>query len=437
MRPRDTGASRRFTRWIPAIAAPIVVGAAVVLVPMQANAAVDLPDLTPEELLQLAASSEVDALSGTVEQTSELGLPDLSGLTGSMGGSASEKFGSDAGGADGSGGDGASAADLDDLISLVTGDHTAKVYVDGSNARMQVLDRLGERDVYLSDDGAWIWDSREQSATHVTVDQAALDALKAEAESHADEARAQAEAELGAPLPTPEEVLDQALAKLDESTEVSVGTDARVAGREVYELVLVPRDDATLVGEVSVAIDADTGVPLAASVTAAGADEPAFSVAFTDVSLEAPDASVFDFTPPEGAQVTEHQVPIPTVAELEQWKAEGGPDAGAEGMPQPVVHGEGWSAVVELPASAAGMGAGGVQGTDGRDAAEGTEGADGADGGEGLGDAAAMLDSLTQRVEGGRIISTSLVTVLFTDDGRLFAGAVTPEHLLAVASSGS
>lgn len=434
MRPRDTGASRRFTRWIPAIAAPIVVGAAVVLVPMQANAAVDLPDLTPEELLQLAASSEVDALSGTVEQTSELGLPDLSGLTGSMGGSASEKFGSDSGGADGSGGDGASAADLDDLISLVTGDHIAKVYVDGSNARMQVLDRLGERDVYLSDDGAWIWDSREQSATHITVDQAALDALRAEAESHADEARAQAEAELGAPLPTPEEVLDQALAKLDESTEVSVGTDARVAGREVYELVLVPRDDATLVGEVSVAIDADTGVPLAASVTAAGADEPAFSVAFTDVSFEAPDASVFDFTPPEGAQVTEHQVPIPTVAELEQWKAEGGPDAGAEGMPQPVVHGQGWSAVVELPASEAGMGAGGVQGTDGRDAAEG---ADGAEGGEGLGDAAAMLDSLTQRVEGGRIISTSLVTVLFTDDGRVFAGAVTPEHLLAVASSGS
>lgn len=437
MRPRDTGASRRFTRWIPAIAAPIVVGAAVVLVPMQANAAVDLPDLTAEELLQLAASSEVDALSGTVEQTSELGLPDLSGLTGSMGGSASEKFGSDSGGADGSRGDGASAADLDDLISLVTGDHIAKVYVDGSNARMQVLDRLGERDVYLSDDGAWIWDSREQSATHITVDQAALDALKAAAESHADEARVQAEAELGAPLPTPEEVLDQALAKLDESTEVSVGTDARVAGREVYELVLVPRDDATLVGEVSVAIDADTGVPLAASVTAAGADEPAFSVAFTDVSFEAPDASVFDFTPPEGAQVTEHQVPIPTVAELEQWKAEGGPDAGAEGMPQPVVHGEGWSAVVELPASATGMGAGDVQGTDGRDAAEGADGADGADGGEGLGDAAAMLDSLTQRVEGGRIISTSLVTVLFTDDGRLFAGAVTPEHLLAVASSGS
>src|SRR6187551_775144 len=86
MRPRDTGASRRLSRWIPAIAAPIAIAAAVVLVPMQANAAVDLPDLTPEELLDLVASSDVEALSGTIEQTSDLGLPDLSGLTGAMGG---------------------------------------------------------------------------------------------------------------------------------------------------------------------------------------------------------------------------------------------------------------------------------------------------------------------------------------------------------------
>ena len=103
---------------------------------------------------------------------------------------------------------------------------------------------------------------------------------------------------------------------------MSVGTDARVAGREVYELVLEPQDPDTLVGEVSVSIDGENGVPLAASVTARGADEPAFSVAFTDVSFEAPDASVFAFDPPEGTTVTEHEVPVPTVAELEQRKAE-------------------------------------------------------------------------------------------------------------------
>ena len=148
MRPSDTGARRRFSRWIPAIAAPIAIGVGVVLVPLQANAAVDLPDLTPAELLEFAASSETDALSGTIEQSSELGLPDLSGLTGPMGG----------GGDDDDDGDGASATDLDDLISLATGTHTARIYLDGERARLQVLDALAERDVYISETGAWIYD---------------------------------------------------------------------------------------------------------------------------------------------------------------------------------------------------------------------------------------------------------------------------------------
>ncbi|MDQ0577003.1 LolA family protein [Agromyces albus] len=419
MRARDTGASHRLTRWIPAIVAPIAIGVGVVLVPLQANAAVDLPDLTPAELLEFAASSDVESLSGTIEQRSELGLPDLSGLTGAMGGGSggggTEDFGHGDSEGDGDGGAAASATDLDDLISLATGTHTAKVYLDGSNARLQVLDRLAERNVYLSEEGAWIYDSAEKAATHFTVDQAALDALEAKAQAHHDEARDRLEAELSAPLPTPEQMLDEALAKLDQTTDVSVGTDGRVAGREVYELVLEPRDADTLVGDITVAIDGDTGVALAASVTARGADEPAFSVAFTDVSFEAPDAAVFAFTPPEGTEVTEHAVPIPTVAELELWKAQAEAESQADAEPGDetarVVHGEGWSAVVELPAAAVG--------------------------GAGFnGEAAAMLGTLTERVDGGRILSTSLVTVLITDDGRVFAGAVTADRLLDAAATG-
>ncbi|MFD4421306.1 outer membrane lipoprotein carrier protein LolA [Agromyces sp. NPDC058484] len=446
MRATAHNASRReILTWIAVAAVPLAIGTGFWL-PMQANAAVDLPDLTPAELIEFAASSEVDALSGTVEQTSELGLPDLSGLTGAMGGSAGGDR-TDGPGTDDADDDGraeASATDLDDLISLATGTHTARVYLDGTNARLQVLDRLAERDVYVSPDGAWVYDSREQAATHVTVDRAALDALKSEleaeygaqADAHADELRERLEAELGAPLPTPEQLLDEALAKLDESTAVSVGTDSRVAGREVYELVLEPRDADTLVGEVSIAIDGDTGVALAASVTARGAEEPSFGVAFTEVSFEAPDASVFAFIPPAGTTVTEHVVPVPTVAELERWKAEAESERPGEGdgerMPRPIVHGEGWSAVVELPTGAASAGEEGAGG----------EGADGAGGigaeashRQAQGDAA-MLDTLTEPVDGGRILQTSLVTVLFTDDGRVLAGAVTADRLRGAAASG-
>lgn len=411
MRAQRTRASGE-RRWIPAavipaIVLPIAIGVGVVLVPMAANAAVDLPDLTPAELIELAATSEVSALSGTIEQSSELGLPDLAALGGAMGGPGGGM--GDDGPADGAA---ASASDLEDLLSLATGTHTATVYLDGSNARMQVLDRLAERNVYVSPDGVWIYDSAEKAATHVTADTAALAALKAELQAeHADDSQTDPSA---APLPTPEYTLEQALAAVDETTEVTVGTDARVAGREAYELVLTPRDSETLVGEVRIAIDAETGAALAASVTARGDDAPAFSVAFTDISFTAPDASVFAFTPPQGTAVTEHAIPVPTAAELQQLKAGHEADADAAGgMPRPIVHGDGWSTVIELPADS--------------DGAAATVGA------EGL----AMLDTIAERVDGGRVLATSLVTVLITDDGRVFAGSVSPERLLEVAAESS
>ena len=64
-----------------------------------------------------------------------------------------------------------SAADIDALIALVTGSHTAKVYLDGESARLQVLDQLGERNVYV--DGAahsiWYVDSETQTATKLNL----------------------------------------------------------------------------------------------------------------------------------------------------------------------------------------------------------------------------------------------------------------------------
>ena len=92
--------------------------------------------------------------------------------------------------------------------------------------------------------------------------------------------------------------------------------------------------------------------------------------------------------------------------------------------------GEGWSAVVVLPA-------GETQPTYGEAADGSGEGSDGdGDAGSGLDEASAMLDSLTQPVDGGRLLTTSLVSVFFADDGRVFVGAVTPERLLDAAASG-
>ena len=77
--------------------------------------------------------------------------------------------------------------------------------------------------------------------------------------------------------------------------------------------------------------------------------------------------------------------------------------------------GEGWSAVVELP---------------------NTSEAD-ADVFSGLdAEQQAMLENVTRSVEGGRVLETSLVTVLMTDDGRVLAGAVPAERLVEAAQTG-
>ncbi len=360
-------------RWLPIAGGFVLVAAvaAAVVIPAAADAQVDLPDKTPAELLEFAAASDVTALTGTIEQTSDLGLPDVASLTDSSGGAES-------------------SAGVSDALDLLTGSHTANVYLDGDRSRLQVLDRLAERDVYVDRAAGegWFVDSETKTATHYT----------ASGDMTAPRKQPDATAQ------TPQQMLDDALAKLDDSTEISVGTDGRVAGRDVYELVLVPNDDASLVGEVRFAIDGETGAAVAASITARGADQPAFDVAFTDVSYSAPDPVTLTYTPAPGYTVENETLSAPDHG--------GAPDPGdtrTDAAHQPVVHGEGWTAVVELPA-----------------ADTSSSGA--------TSEQQATLESLTRPVAGGRVLETALVTVYFADDGRVFAGAVSADHLARVAA---
>ena len=341
----------RWIRWVPAVVVPAAIAAGAIVVPLAAGAA-DLPVKTPEDVVRLVAASDTKTFSGTVEQSSELGLPDVSGLSG--GGSASS-----------------SSSDEQSELELLTGDHTAKVYVDGATKqRVQVLDQLAERDAVRDGSEVWLYDSKGQSATHVT--------LPARSESGG-----------GAATPTPLATTPQALAEkliaaADPTTKVTLAAASSVAGRDAYTLVLTPRTDATLVGSVRIAVDGATGIPLQVQVFARGASAPAFEAGFTTFSTDRPDASVFAFTPPKGAKVTEQP---------------------AGDHPKPQVPGEGWASIVTLPA----------------------------------GSAPASLTSdplfaqLTTSVDGGRALSTSLVSVFVTSDGRVLAGAVPVSALQAAA----
>ena len=216
---------------------------------------------------------------------------------------------------------------------------------------------------------------------------------------------------------TPQQAARRALAAIDPSTKVTVDGTASVAGRSAYELVLVPRDARSLVGDVRIAVDSETGVPLRVQVHAAGSSgRPAFETAFSSVTFARPSADVFRFAPPQGATVTELDGSGGGAGRTE---APGEPQADSKGS-GPTVIGSGWTAVVEMTGVSLTGAAGGSGGPDGS--------------------AAGQLDALTGAMTpvqgafgGGRVLRTALLSVLLTDDGRLYVGSVAPSVLEQVA----
>jgi hypothetical protein len=195
-----------------------------------------------------------------------------------------------------------------------------------------------------------------------------------------------------------------------------VGPDVETAGRRAYSLVLEPRTDGTLVGKIAVAVDAENGMPLSVKVTARGAAGPAFSTGFTSLSLEAPEAALFNFSPPAGSTVKELQLHHPARAGFPETPGTYiTPDGLGRNVQENARHylsGSGWETVAEVPADS---GAGSALSA--------------------LLTRNPLLAQAAATVPGGRLISTALFNILLTDDGRIFAGMVPPERLQAASTA--
>ncbi|MFJ5958560.1 outer membrane lipoprotein carrier protein LolA [Paenarthrobacter sp. NPDC092416] len=348
----------------------------------------------------MIARTEVRALSGTVVQTAELGIPEVPTMgPGVVPGSAS-------------------------ALEFLTGSHTARVYVDGPfKARLQVLDRMAERDVVVNGGDVWFYNSADNSATHLAVP----------VPSAADLKQAVPSKTVRPEMPTPEAMAGRFLAAIDPTTEVTVGEASTVAGRSAYRLSLLPRSSETLVDSVAIDVDSETGLPVGVEVRAKGQPEAAYSLKYTELNLSTPDAGLFDFTPPPGASVTEKAVPATpgtpatTVPEPTMPVPDGTPPDGTtpDGTPPdgtlpdgttpqdlpllrhngPSVSGSGWDTVLGLPAGSA--------------PAELTTNP--------------QFAQALQPVPGGRALTTSLLSVLILDDGRIYVGMVPLDRLQSAA----
>ena len=285
------------------------------------------------------------------------------------------------------------------LSSLLTGSHTVRVwYASPQHFRLAVPQSLSESDVIRDGRTAWLWQSTLNKVTKFT-----LPAHAAEKDSGSVPKQ---------PL-TPQQAAQQVLAAVGPTTTVRVDSNVTVAGQAAYALVLAPKDARSLVGQVQIDVDGSNGVPLRLQVFARGASSPAFQVGYTDIHFVSPAAADLTFTPPPGATVT-------------QVNLSGGAPSGARDHAKPDVTtiGSGWLTVLELPSSTL------------------TPGAIASGKGPSAGDSAAVLRTVLASatpVHGawgsGRLLRTSLVSVLMTDQGTTFAGAVQPSVLYAAAAA--
>jgi outer membrane lipoprotein-sorting protein len=346
-----------------------------------ANAKPSLPDKTAAQLLVEAQGAKVDGLSGTVVLKTDLGLPDLP----SIGGRGSAN-----------------------LTSLISGAHTLRVWSAGEDKqRLALLGTLGESDVIHNGKDVWLWSSDENKASHYTLPAGA-------AKVH------DVPKQLPADLPkTPQEAAEKALAAIDPSTKVTTDGSASVAGRDAYELVLQPRDAKSKVTEVRLAVDAKTKIPLRVRVFGSDQANPAIEVGFTQISMNKPGDENFRFTPPPGVTVQESKAKVPdekdaTDAKDAPGKRGPGKVADAGG---PTVIGTGWTSVVVI-----------------KGAATPTQEEKAGGASDQLNAIAGALPRVSGSWGSGRLLNSKLFSVLLTDDGRILAGAVSKDALLAAAS---
>ena len=257
--------SRR-ARWaVPAGAVALVAAVTAGSMVTAAAASPDLPARTPTQLLAALAShaGSPPAMSGTVVESADLGIPQLPG-----------------------------EQSQSSILSLLTGSHTIKLwYADPAHVRLALPIPLGETDLIRNGGTAWVWQSSSDSVTRIT-----LPARRSGAPDGTG---------TGTPAPlTPQQAAQKVLAAVGPSTSVTSGPTTTVAGQDAYQLVIAPRDSRSLVGKVVIDLDAQhPGVVLGVQLFARGAASPAFQIGFTSITFGAPPASTFNFTPPPGASV--------------------------------------------------------------------------------------------------------------------------------------
>ena len=280
--------------------------------------------------------------------------------------------------------------------SLLSGSHTVRVWLKSPDkSRLALTGQLAESDLIHNGRDLWLYASQQNTVVHYRLASGATPPT---------------------PPPngavTPQALASRLLAAISPTTTVSVERNLRVAGRDAYQLRLRPKAPESLIDSVVLAVDGQTKEPLRVQILAKGKQDPAFEVGFTQVQFTPPSDEVFQFTPPPRAKVTEKTV---GGGQHQSNGAHPGNAQPPDLSGGPRVLGSSWGTVVV--ANGLNLGAGGT----GQNS-------------QVLGQLLGAATPVQGAFGHGRMLRTTLLTVLLTDDGRAYAGAVTPQAIEAAAA---
>ena len=267
---------RRFPGSVVAVVvvALVVAITAIGISKVRAQPAPSLPSVTADQLLasSITALAAPHSVSGDVRTRLDLGLPEIpASLSGAAGG-----------------------VGITNALGSVVGNQRFRVWSSPDGLRVQHLMDLQEQDLVANHAEAWFWDSATSTAAKLRAAEIAAVVPAPPADVPAQMANAD-------PLVLAKHLLDLA----STCGDVTVSDPAVVAGRDAYVVRFIPSSPTTLVGDVTIAIDAQTRLPLDVSITPRGGADPAVEAGFTSVSFGAIDPSMFAFKPPSDATVSD------------------------------------------------------------------------------------------------------------------------------------
>jgi hypothetical protein len=205
---------------------------------------------------------------------------------------------------------------------LLAGAH-GRLWWSGQRLRLQLVTGLGDTEILLDRGAATFYDTAARAAYRLQLPGSAV--------AHDGIGPAVA-ASRGAAASRPEPVV--------------------VAGRPAYRVTLRPRGAGTMVGAITMALDAKTGVPLSLAVQAREQDQPALTLTATDVRYGSVDPGSFDVQLPSDLSAIDlaSAAGCPLPAQLQSLRRSGCAElrSGGSRLGRTAVYGHGLGSAVVL-----------------------------------------------------------------------------------------